>query len=130
MTDPALATTALFPDDASDYGDFGEDADELAIFDDLLAQLTSGRGGPATEPTTVTDTNDIEDYDLPRRLLLPVQNQLHRLPHLQVEQDHHDTSIPEVLHHTEVTSGMVYCATSHSKAPGLTILTAPLRQES
>lgn len=132
MTDSVFATTALLPDDASDYGDFGEDAEELAILDGLLARPASDRPGLlATEPATVSEINhidDIEDYESPRRLLLPVKSHLHRLPDLQVGETH-DTSESEVLHHPKVTSGM-RTPPLYRSVPELTILTAALRQES
>lgn len=60
-----LADASL--DNASDYGDFGSDAEEVEILDTLLARAASGNE-EGQESFVVTD---IEDYELPRGILLP-----------------------------------------------------------
>lgn len=62
-------TSVIAPsDDASDYGDFGSDAEEIQILDELLAQVASGSEEEQAATLVVTD---IEDYEPPRGLLLP-----------------------------------------------------------
>jgi len=54
-------------DDASDYGDFGSDAEEIQILDGLLAQVVSASKEDRATNLLVTD---IEDYEPPQGLLL------------------------------------------------------------
>ena len=77
----AEAATSAILDSASDYGDFGSDAEELEILHDLLAQVTSGNE-EGQEPCVVTD---IEDYEPPRGILLPKTAIETRLPTSQLE---------------------------------------------
>lgn len=53
-------------DNESDYGDFGDDAEELEIIDQLLAQVASEH----LEDTSFIVT-DIEDYESPRGIRVP-----------------------------------------------------------
>lgn len=57
------------PDNVSDYGDFGSDAEEIQILDELLASIEpAGRDEERVPSFVVTD---IEDYEPPRGILLP-----------------------------------------------------------
>ena len=51
--------------DGSDYGDFGDNEEELGIINDLLTQIESQQGDSALLVT------DIEDYEAPTGLRLP-----------------------------------------------------------
>lgn len=82
MADDAVPSTNILPDSASDYGDFGSDADEIEILDLLLAQIDSKVEENQEPPLLVTD---IEDYEPPKFLLLPKDN-THQPP-TQVELD-------------------------------------------
>ena len=53
-------------DGGSDYGDFGSDAEELAIVEHLLQQIDTRPDGPDSLIIT-----DIEDYEPPHGLRLP-----------------------------------------------------------
>lgn len=71
MADDAIPLTNTLPDTASDYGDFGSDADEIEILDLLLAQVDS-KVNEGQAPTLLV--TDIEDYEPPKYLLLPKDN--------------------------------------------------------
>lgn len=60
---------AILPpeDNASDYGDFGSDVEEITIIEDLLTQATSQQ----VEAQNALLVTDIEDYESPRGILLP-----------------------------------------------------------
>ncbi len=60
------STNRLTADDGSDYGDFGNDAEELEIVERLLTQVASK--SDEKEPLLVID---IEDYEPPRGVRLP-----------------------------------------------------------
>lgn len=64
-TTPSLSGAP--PDSASDYGDFGSDAEEIEILDTLLAEAASG----TAEGQRAFVVTDIEDYEPPRGVLLP-----------------------------------------------------------
>jgi hypothetical protein len=60
------STSKLTADEGSDYGDFGNDEEELEIVDRLLQQIASKED--ERESFVVTD---IEDYEPPRGVRLP-----------------------------------------------------------
>lgn len=56
-------------DNISDYGDFGDDAEEAQLLDDLLTQVEP-HANVQNESFVVTD---IEDYEHPQGILVPKQ---------------------------------------------------------
>lgn len=63
------STNRLTADDGSDYGDFGNDEEELEIVEQLLQQATSNASKvDENGPLIVID---IEDYEAPRGIRLP-----------------------------------------------------------
>lgn len=60
------STTRLTADDGSDYGDFGNDDEELEIIEQLLTQV----GSKPDEQESLL-VIDIEDYEPPRGVRLP-----------------------------------------------------------
>ena len=54
-------------DNASDYGDFGDDSEELTIADQLLSQIETAQD----QQDTLHTVTDIEDYEAPRGIRLP-----------------------------------------------------------
>lgn len=63
------STNRLTADDGSDYGDFGNDEEELQIVEQLLQQATSNASKEEKEAPLVVI--DIEDYEAPRGIRLP-----------------------------------------------------------
>lgn len=78
--DPTVDATAFstidVPENASDYGDFGNDADEIEILELLLAQVESKEN---EERHTLLRVTDIEDYEPPNGFLLPKDPDLNAL---------------------------------------------------
>ena len=68
MAETANSLADTTPEEASDYGDFGSDAEEIQILDELLAQVASDHEEALDTSFVVTD---IEDYEPPRGILLP-----------------------------------------------------------
>jgi hypothetical protein len=66
VEDQAEAILANATDNGSDYGDFGDDAEELEIVDKLLSQVASK---PEEHESLIV--TDIEDYEPPRGIRLP-----------------------------------------------------------
>jgi len=64
---PVTGDRTTQADNYSDYGDFGSDAEEVEILDELLTQIATQRE-EVDVPLLVTD---IEDYEPPRGLFLP-----------------------------------------------------------
>lgn len=67
MTEESNSLPDTLPDNASDYGDFGSDAEEIQILDNLLAQVAPTEDAQ-NQTLLVTD---IEDYEPPHGILLP-----------------------------------------------------------
>lgn len=67
MAETTKPLSGALPDNTSDYGDFGSDAEEIEILDTLLVQAESGTE-EGQESLVVTD---IEDYEPPQGFLLP-----------------------------------------------------------
>ncbi|KAK5072113.1 hypothetical protein LTS08_000791 [Lithohypha guttulata] len=63
-----IAPILQVPDNASDYGEFGSDEEEITIIDELLAQATSQTDEAQHAPLIVIG---IEDYESPRGVVLP-----------------------------------------------------------
>lgn len=84
MTDTALPPAHTLLDNVSDYGDFGSDAEEIEILDNLLAQIDSKRGGDQAHLLLI---DDIEDYEQPRGILLPKNNTHQHSPRVEIEPD-------------------------------------------
>lgn len=80
MADSAIPPANVPPDNASDYGDFGSDADEVEILDLLLEQVDTKVVEDQAPPLRITD---IEDYEPPKFILLPKDSAYQ--PHSQVE---------------------------------------------
>jgi len=98
MAETTTPLSGAPPDNASDYGDFGSDAEEIEILDTLLAQAASGTE-EGQESFVVTD---IEDYEAPRGILLPKTIIETRLHSSQLE-SHTET---EVLRDIEAENSM------------------------
>lgn len=76
MADNTVLSANILPDNASDYGDFGSDADEVEILDLLLAQVDTKSVEDQRPPLRITD---IEDYEPPKYILLP-KDSAHQSP--------------------------------------------------
>lgn len=84
MTDAATTSNNALPDNASDYGDFGSDTEEIEILNLLLAQVEKGVTGEDAPPLLV---NDIEDYEQPEGIFLPKRDSDQLSPRPQTEPD-------------------------------------------
>lgn len=85
MTDTAISSSrATLPDNASDYGDFGDDAEEIEILNLLLAQVDQ-KSSEEQAPTLVI--NDIEDYEQPKGIFLPIRDPDQASARLEIEPD-------------------------------------------
>lgn len=95
-------TTTLLPDafrdNASDYGDFGSDAEEIELLDELLAQVAAND----EERQASFVVTDIEDYEPPQGILLPKTIVGTRLHASQIEAE----ADIEVLRDFQAASGM------------------------
>lgn len=96
MTDTATSLNINLPDNASDYGDFGNDAEEIEILNLLLAQVDQ-KSSEEQAPALVI--NDIEDYEQPKGIFLPKRGsdqapaRLETEPDSQVLRDHIEVQI-------------------------------------
>ena len=97
------STNRLTADDVSDYGDFGNDEEELQIVEQLLTQVASKPEAQASLLVT-----DIEDYEPPRGVRLPKvlgfeQTRLWETApseaRTQIIRDDQDTSCKHTHHH-------------------------------
>jgi len=81
MAETTTALPDVLLDHTSDYGDFGSDAEEIELLNELLAQ-TASENEQEQQSFVVTD---IEDYEPPRGILLPQTITEARLPTSQTE---------------------------------------------
>lgn len=72
-------TSHAMEDDASDYGSFGSDEEEIELLDQLLSQAH-----PSHDALVVID---IEDYEAPEGILLPARLQSELEPEIEVLRD-------------------------------------------
>lgn len=91
----SAVATDLFEDN---YSDFGSDAEEIQILDELLAQAASQSEERQNVDFVVTD---IEDYEPPRGILLPKSHLETRFGPSQADID---TEL-EILHEIQARSG-------------------------
>lgn len=84
MTDTVIPSDNVLLDNASDYGDFGNDAEEIEVLNLLLAQVDQ-KSSEEQAPSLLL--NDIEDYEQPKGIFLPKRSQDQLSPPLETEPD-------------------------------------------
>lgn len=98
-TDNLNVPIDTLPDNASDYGDFSGDAEEIEILNLLLAQADQKSIEEQEPPLLV---NDIEDYEQPKGIFLPKRDPDQNPSRFETEPD------SQVLRdHLEVEIGML-----------------------
>lgn len=113
-----LEATKSISDDASDYGDFT--LDEQEIIQELLANIAPGNA-TAEEPLELTD---IEDYEEPRGVRLP--KRLGKELWVPPWKQHQARAGLTIQAATEDQTPRDVRTTTHSKSMSLTIMTSSL----
>lgn len=84
MTDTVISPDNAQLDNASDYGDFGSDTEEIEILNLLLADVERKAHDEQAPPLLI---NDIEDYEQPKGIILPKRDSSQRSPRPETEPD-------------------------------------------